>query len=494
VIEQNTAKDTQTNELDALRQEIARLRTRETAVAVQQKLLESIMKMAQTTPELSTLEATLQQILDVSSRLTGADSGSLFLLNADGVVTNSILTRRKATTEERRSIIGSVMHEGLAGWVARRRQIGWVHDTMHDERWLTLPNEPYSVRSALSTPITRGAQLYGILTLLHTAPNHFDANHVQLMQVTADQMSLVLDNARLYAAFQQELAERRRAEQALSQANVHLSNANGQLAAANTQLAHANALLAEAKEQLEVWLAARVKETEATVHDIRHGIRDAISARDMLILDLDDANVPQPVYHESAQRIYGALEALETLLGDMLDAAKLQGNALTLHPRPTDLAALVHQVAQRLEPRYRLANCTLTVRTEGELPPAWCDAKRMTRVLYNVLANAAHYMPERDEPNSVQVVLSCEGEQVVCRVIDNGIGIAPEHLERLGRRFARINSGAHAPEGSGLGLNFCIGVMNLLGGAFEIASPGPGHGTTVTLRLAQPQQQREVHR
>src|SRR5262245_7742054 len=113
---------TLTEERDALRREIAARRAREVAIAAQQELLETLLSVARTSPDGSALDATLQKMLDVSSRLTGATNGSLFLLGDDGTVTHSILTRRDATLEQRRAIIGSVMERGLSGWVARTRQ------------------------------------------------------------------------------------------------------------------------------------------------------------------------------------------------------------------------------------------------------------------------------------------------------------------------------------------------------------------------------------
>src|SRR5689334_19287881 len=180
-------------ELESLRREVAELRTREAALAAQQELLENLIALARTAPDASMLEATLQKMLDVSTRMSGATSGSLFLLDDAGVVTNSILTRGSATVEQRRAIIGSVMERGLAGWVAQHRRVGLIADTRTDARWFTLPYEPYAFRSALAVPILRGGQLLGILNLLHTAPEHFDTSAAHLMQLAAGQMALALD-------------------------------------------------------------------------------------------------------------------------------------------------------------------------------------------------------------------------------------------------------------------------------------------------------------
>jgi signal transduction histidine kinase len=431
------------DDLAALRREVAELRTREAALAAQQELLENLITLARSGPEASMLEATLQKMLDVSTRMTGATNGSLFLLDEAGAVTNSILTRGSATVEQRRAIVGSVMERGLAGWVARHREVGLIADTRADERWFTLPYEPYAHRSALAVPILRGGQLLGILNLLHTEPEHFDAGDAHLMQLAAAQMALALDNARLYAE------------------------------------------LAESRARLERWMRARMEETEAAVHDLRHGVHDLLSALDILKLDLFDANIATPIFQPGVRSLGNALDGMSALLDDMLDAAKLQNQALTLSLAAIDLRALVEQVAQRFEVQCRMFGCTLAISAAAALPPAWCDARRMTRVLYNVLHNAVKYSTVRDDgaPGAVRITLAYESAQLICQVADNGPGIAPDQLARLGARFARVASGSSEVEGTGLGLNFCIGIMNLHGGSFGLTSPGPGQGATVLLRL-----------
>ena len=141
----------------------------------------------------------LQKTLEISTELTGADKGSLFLLDATGAVTDGILTRVDPTPEQRSRIIGQVFDKGLAGWVRQNHKVGLIVDTRHDDRWVDLPNQPYSVGSALAVPILRGQDLLGIITLLHVKPRHFDQDSANLMQVTAAQIGNALENARLYA-------------------------------------------------------------------------------------------------------------------------------------------------------------------------------------------------------------------------------------------------------------------------------------------------------
>ncbi len=201
--ERDRPKEELIEELEALRQEVAELRTTKAAFDAQNELIKTFVIMLQTATGKLMLRSMLQQTMDVTRKLTDAEESSLFLLDADGVVTESLLARGATLRAQKQRLLGQVLDKGLAGWVIRHRQVGLIIDTRNDERWLTLPNQPYSVRSALCVPIQKGKELLGVLTLMHSQPGHFNPETVQIMQMTATQMALILENARLYTERQQ---------------------------------------------------------------------------------------------------------------------------------------------------------------------------------------------------------------------------------------------------------------------------------------------------
>ena len=192
------SKEQLIKELELLRQEVAKLKTNQAGFDIQSALLENLVAMARSPTEGSVLKSALQKTLDVAADITQSEKGSMFLLDPSGRVSDAILSRTEVTAEQRNLLIGNVLDKGLAGWVIRHRKLGLINDTDNDDRWLTLPNQPYIVRSALAIPILRGDDLLGIITLLHSQPKHFSCEIADLMQTTADQMALVLENARLY--------------------------------------------------------------------------------------------------------------------------------------------------------------------------------------------------------------------------------------------------------------------------------------------------------
>ncbi len=195
--------------------EIKELRRERTAYQAQNRLLENLIEMARSSSQKEMLKTTMIKTLEVACELSGAEKGSLFLLNEDGVVTDSILTRGEVSKKKRSNLIGTVLDRGLAGWVRENLEIGLVEDAKKDSRWLSLPNEPYKVRSALAVPILRHDWLFGILTLIHSHPRHFSRDIIDMMQMTADQIALAIENAQLYVKLDASYRSLEKAKQSI---------------------------------------------------------------------------------------------------------------------------------------------------------------------------------------------------------------------------------------------------------------------------------------
>jgi sigma-B regulation protein RsbU (phosphoserine phosphatase) len=182
---------------NSLKDELDRLQIEKASLQVQEKLFESFVEIARTSNEVE-MKSTLQKTLDISTEQTGAEKGAIFLFDGDGKVTDSIITREVSESETQSKLIGVVLDKGLAGWVIKHREAGLITDTENDARWLTLPDQPYMVRSALAVPIVRGDDVLGVITLLHSELDRFTQNTVALMRGTADHIGLALENIRLY--------------------------------------------------------------------------------------------------------------------------------------------------------------------------------------------------------------------------------------------------------------------------------------------------------
>ncbi len=164
----------------------------------QRDLFVDMVSVARVTAQGAGLHEVLHNAMEIATGITHAQSGSLLVLDEDFRIKESILHQRQSTTVQRDQIITQVLDEGIAGWVVEHCQPVLIHDTRQDERWMTLPEQPYVSRSVLSVPIFSGARIAGVLTLQHPEPHHFTAEHAGLMQAAADQIALVMSNAQAY--------------------------------------------------------------------------------------------------------------------------------------------------------------------------------------------------------------------------------------------------------------------------------------------------------
>jgi sigma-B regulation protein RsbU (phosphoserine phosphatase) len=183
-----------------------------TAFQAQSILFEKFISMARSPNEQKIIKTMLRETIDISLELTGAELGSLILLDSEGLVTDSILSRGDISPELNSTLIKSVLEGGLAGWVMRHQKMGLVNDTKKDDRWLTFPDQPYSSRSALALPIISNEMLLGVLTLMHSMPGHFTKKIVELIKITTNQIALVLENVYYFSNLKDSL-------QSLGQAN-----------------------------------------------------------------------------------------------------------------------------------------------------------------------------------------------------------------------------------------------------------------------------------
>lgn len=195
--QQNSSGGAMVAEIIALKDEVERLKSINTAYDKQLQWLKDRIALSRNTTGQLRLKATLKQTLDTAVEITKAETGSIFLIDSRKVITETMLSRTGTTEEERNSLVGTVIEKGLAGWVATNQTFALIADAPRDKRWINLPEQPYTVGSVLCVPLLRDDDVYGILTLTHPQTKHFNEQDRDLMLAIAYQMALVLENARL---------------------------------------------------------------------------------------------------------------------------------------------------------------------------------------------------------------------------------------------------------------------------------------------------------
>ena len=169
---------------------------------------------------------------------------------------------------------------------------------------------------------------------------------------------------------------------------------------------------------------------------------------------------------------------MQGLIGDLLDAGRIESGTLSVDPEPLEVASLVEQArATFLSGGGRQA---MRIDLPADLPRVMADERRIVQVLNNLFSNAARHSPES---SPIEISAVRDGIEVAISITDQGRGVAPEQLPHLFRRYADAGGMARGAVGFGLGLVISKGLVEAHGGRIHAESAGPGLGTHVTFTL-----------
>ena len=191
--------------------------------------------------------------------------------------------------------------------------------------------------------------------------------------------------------------------------------------------------------------------------------------------DLDPAEMTQ-FFHI----IRDQSDQMRYLIGDLLDVARIETGTLSVAPEPSEVRVLVDEARRRFVSGGGRDN--LAVELAPDLPLVVADKRRIVQVLSNLLYNAAGYSPEG---SVILVTAELEGVYLAISVSDQGGGIPADQMPRLFHKFSRAHgadSGA-GPDGLGLGLAICKGIVEAHGGRIWAESDGPGLGAKFTFTI-----------
>ena len=207
---------------------------------------------------------------------------------------------------------------------------------------------------------------------------------------------------------------------------------------------------------------------------VSHELRTPLAAvKGSIATMLDDAQALDPAEMREFLRVIDEqADHMRGLIGDLLDAGRIDAGALSVAPEPADVAELVERARETFAGAG--GRHAVLVDLPAGLPRAMADRRRIAQVLNNLFANAARHAPAS---SPIRVSAAREDAHVAVSVADEGRGIAPEQLPRLFDRHA----GAGA--GHGLGLAICKGLVEAHGGRIRAGSAGPGRGATLTFTL-----------
>ncbi len=216
------------------------------------------------------------------------------------------------------------------------------------------------------------------------------------------------------------------------------------------------------------------------VSDVSHELRTPLTTVRMAADVIHEAREDfDPVTARSAELLADQLDRFESLLADLLEISRFDAGAAALEAEPIDLREVVRRVVSGAEPLAERKGTRIRVFGDQQPVVAEADARRVERVLRNLVVNAV----EHGEGKDVVVKLAAAGGAVAVAVRDYGVGLKPGEATRVFSRFWRADPArARTTGGTGLGLSIALEDARLHGGWLQ-AWGEPGGGSQFRLTL-----------
>lgn len=489
--------------------------------------LESIVNMGRRVTSQLDLDAVLSNVVQAAVSLTGAEEGSLLLLDDD----NEALTMRAAFNfnDEFVRTFRLPVNDSLAGQVIKTGQ-PIVLDVNSPQKIKT----HYLVYSLLYVPLTLKQRVIGVLGVDNrTSLAYFEEHHVNLLSSLADYASIALENARLYTLITEE---RDNLDAVISRVdngvlvvgptgNIKLANSRAQQMLGVTgelvegqpandhikfkRLAEViaqslanktiprriefsgednNHYLAEIASVPNVGLAVTIQDithfkeldriktdfVNTVSHDLRSPLT-AIMGYAELIGRVGEVDAQQ---QEFIQRVKQNVHNITSLIDDLLDLGRLEAG-FAGKKEHVAVGGVMMQVIETLRPKFESKKHTLDVSIPEYLPLVQGEEARLRQLMEHLLDNAIKYTPDGGQ---IQVKITDESGQLILQVTDNGIGIVPADQPYI---FDKLFRGRNIPDdtaGAGLGLALVRSIVSNHNGRLWFVSEA-GKGSTFTVVL-----------
>ncbi|HTX36591.1 MAG TPA: ATP-binding protein [Bryobacteraceae bacterium] len=266
------------------------------------------------------------------------------------------------------------------------------------------------------------------------------------------------------------LGELRRRQEDLSVLNRELEDTNRGVVALYAELDEKADHLRRA-DQLKTRFLSNMS------HEFRTPVNSILALSNLLLNRKDSAMDAEE--RQQISFIKKAADGLLELVNDLLDIAKVEAGKVEVQPVEFAVADLFSALRGMLRPLLVNSQLNLVFEDASGIAPMVTDEGKVSQILRNFISNALKFT----ESGEVRVSAKQNSDSVVFSVSDTGIGIAPEHHERIFQEFAQIDSPAQRRiKGTGLGLPLARRLAELLGGGMWVKS-APGKGSTFSASI-----------
>lgn len=387
------------------------------------------------------LRRIVQEVTDAGTDLTGAQFGAFFYNRVNEAGETYTLYTISGVPREEFSRFPMPRNTPVFGPTFHGTGTVRSDDIMKDPRYGQMgpyhgmPSGHLPVRSYLAVSvISHDGTVIGGLFFGHGEAGRFSEQHERLAEGIASWAAVAMDNARLFEAEQRARTEAERANRAKSDFLAVMS------------------------------------------HELRTPLNAIIGYSDLMLLGVDDEPRSTKV---KLQRIAFSAHHLLGLIDEILTFSRLEAGEERAYIESVDAGELAREVQALIEPLALAKHIAFQCEVPQQAVHVESDAKKIRQILINLTTNAIKFT----ERGVVQLKLEREGPDAIFQVIDSGVGIAPEHQDRIFDAFWRVDTAAtRTTGGTGLGLSVSRRLARFLGGDLTVQS-APGRGSTFTLRI-----------
>ena len=192
------------------------------------------------------------------------------------------------------------------------------------------------------------------------------------------------------------------------------------------------------------------------------------------------ASTKPEVLEKTRQMMERQIQHMVHLVDDLLDVARISTGKVELRRQRMDLKEVVATAVETSASLIDAGGHKLNVEIPSEPLPMDADPTRIAQVVSNLLNNAAKYTPPGGR---ISLKVRVEGQDAVLSITDSGVGIAADVIDKVFEMFAQVPTAGKPQGGLGIGLSLVQSLVSLHGGSVSASSPGPGKGSTFTVRL-----------
>lgn len=307
----------------------------------------------------------------------------------------------------------------------------------------------------------------GVVCFVAEAPFRDASGALRFLQTTKVPLLLEDGVTRAVLGVGIDITERKKADDELRRYHDHLEDL----------VKERTSELAVAKEKAEESDRLKSAFLATMSHELRTPLNSIIGFSGVLLQGLAG-----PLNEEQQKQmgmVCRSAEHLLALINDVLDISKIESGQLTFSIETFDLGASLASLVRSAAPLAEKRGLSLEHEISPSVGEVTTDRRRVEQIVLNLLSNAIKFT----ERGSVRLVATAGDGRATIRVVDTGIGIRAEDLDKLFRPFRQVDAGtARYYEGTGLGLSISRKLAELLGGSIDVASE-PGRGSTFTVVL-----------